>query len=67
MEDKDKEFNNHNNSINSQCVKCPIPSDTRIAHSHPFYYCKDHPKFENIHLEVIESHLILANDHKIET
>jgi hypothetical protein len=41
-----------------------MPPDPRIVHNHPFYYCIDHPKFHDIHLEVIESHLIIAKDHK---
>ncbi|HEY6534808.1 MAG TPA: hypothetical protein VIY08_03220 [Candidatus Nitrosocosmicus sp.] len=63
MENTD-ESNNHISSLSNQCINCPKPTDTRIMHNHPFYYCIEHPKFENIHLEVIESHLILAKDHK---
>jgi hypothetical protein len=49
--------------INNTCINCPKISDSRIRQNHPFYYCKGHPKFQNIHLEVIKSHLILAKDH----
>ena len=64
-EDKNKvSINYSDNHISNKCINCSIPSDTRIIHNHPFYYCKEHPKFQNIHLEVIESNLILAKDHK---
>jgi hypothetical protein len=63
MEDIDEESDNSIN-INNKCINCPKPSDSRIEYNHPFYYCKDHSNFQNIHLEVIESHLILAKDHK---
>ena len=63
MEDADREVNNYADRFKGQCIKCPKPSDPRIKHNHPFYYCVEHPKFENINLEVIESHLILAKDH----
>ena len=65
MEGKDDDSNNsRSSSINNTYINCPTPSDPRIGHSHPFYYCKVYPKFHNIHLEVIESHLILAKDRK---
>ena len=67
IEDKDSICENESNSnIYNAWGNCPKPLDSRIIHNYPFYYCKDHPKFENINLEVIESHLILAKDHKKE-
>jgi hypothetical protein len=66
MEDKKEVINSHTSSLSNQCINCKKPSDSRIKHSHPFYCCKEHPKFENIYLEVIESHIILAKDHKYE-
>jgi hypothetical protein len=64
MEDKDKEDNNHSDNTISKNCNCQAPVDSRIGPNHPFYYCTEHSKFENIHLEVIENHLILAMDHK---
>lgn len=64
IEEKDKENNNIEYSPSNTCINCPKPTDSRIVHNHPFYYCIEHPKFQNINLEVIESHLILAKDHK---
>ncbi len=62
-----REINNYNdNNIHKNC-NCPYPSDPRIKYNHPFYYCKEHPEFENIYLKVIENHLILAKDHKKDT
>lgn len=68
MEGKEDVSDNGRSSSNrnNTCINCLIPSDPRIKHNHPFYYCKEHPQVQNIHLEVIESHLILANYHKIE-
>jgi len=67
MEDEEDVFENSANSnTNNSCVNClKKSSDSRIMHNHPFFHCKEHPKFENIHLEVIESHLILAKDDKV--
>jgi hypothetical protein len=66
MYNKNDVSNNSSMGINNTCINCPIPSDPRIAHTHPFYYCIEHPKFINIHLETIEHHLIFSKDHKIE-
>src|SRR6476659_5616131 len=67
MEDKDDVSDNKSNSnINNTCINCPIPSDPRIKHDHPFYYCIEHPKFINTHLETMEHHLKFSKDHKIE-
>ncbi len=38
----------------------------RMRHNHPFYYCKEHAKVQNIYSEVIESNLIRFKDHKKE-
>ena len=65
MEDDDKESNNRCYGTISKNCNCQVSKDPRIGHNHPLHYCKEHPKFENIHLEVIESHLILAKDHKV--
>lgn len=66
MEDEeDVSENSANSNTNNSCVNCLKSSDSRIMHNHPFYHCKEHPKFENIYLEVIESQLILAKDDKI--
>jgi hypothetical protein len=66
IEDNDKDDIGYDNSnINKNC-NCQDPPDPRIGLNHPFYYCIDHPKFQNVNLEVIENHLILAKDHKIE-
>jgi hypothetical protein len=64
---EDKEDVSNNKSISNACntcVECTMPSDPRNVHRHSFYYCTEHPKFQNIHIEVIEGHLILASDHK---
>ena len=64
---KDKEYvsdNKGNININNSCINYPKASDSRIEHNHLFYYLTEHPKFQNIYLEVIESHLILAKDHQ---
>ena len=50
MEYKNNFSNNSNNNTNIKCIHYPKPSDTRIRHSHPFYYCKEHPKIQNINL-----------------
>ena len=52
-----------NNSINTSCI-ITKHLDLRIGHNYPFYHYKEHPEYPNIHLEVIESHLILSKDHK---
>jgi hypothetical protein len=64
MKNKDKVSEINLGAINNSCINCPKSSNTKIDHNHPFYYCKEHPKFLNINLEVIENHLMFANDHK---
>ena len=57
--------NDHSSSnTNNVYINCPIPSDQRIRRSHPFYFCKEHLKLENVNLEVFESYLIVAKGHK---
>ncbi len=34
-----------------------------IGYKAPFYYCKEHPKFENIHLVEVETHLLHSKEH----
>ena len=48
MEGKDDVFDSSDNSSNTSntCINCPKPSDSRIGHNHPFYYFKEHPKFQ---------------------
>ena len=62
MEDKE-EGSDNSSKVNNKC-NCPVPSDSRIQYNHLFYYYIEHPKFQNIYIEVIEGHLILATDHK---
>ncbi len=64
MEGQDDICNKGINSINNNCINYPKPSDLRIEHYHPFYYCKEHPKFQNVHFEVIERPLILSKAHQ---
>ncbi|MGN6346421.1 MAG: hypothetical protein ACTHKC_10400 [Candidatus Nitrosocosmicus sp.] len=64
MEYIEEGIDTYTSSLSNQCINCPKLSDPRIGHKHPFYYCKEHPKFQNINLEVIERHLILTKDHK---
>jgi hypothetical protein len=40
--------------------------DNLIRYREPLYYCKEHPKFQNINLELIEHHLLYHTDHKRE-
>jgi len=63
IEEKTDFLNNTSDSASNICINCSMPTDSRIGYNHPFYYCKGHPKVQNIHLEVIESHHILAKNH----
>jgi hypothetical protein len=65
MDDK-KDFsdNRSNSNIHNACINCPRPTDPRIMHNHPFYFCKDHPDFKNINLETIEHHLLYHIDYR---
>jgi len=63
MEDNENE-NEDDSSINRNC-NCQVPLDPRIGLNHPFYYCKDHPKVKNIHLDSISHHLEYSKDHKL--
>ena len=64
MEDNDKEYDADDDSnVNKNC-NCQDPIDPRIRFNHPFYYCKEHPKVQNIHLESISHHLEFSKDHK---
>ena len=65
IEDKYKEDNNHSDSNICKNCNCQKPADHRIRHNHPFYYCIEHPKFINIHLETIEQHFKFSNDHTL--
>jgi hypothetical protein len=38
----------------------------KIKQKGSFYYCKTHPKFESIHLEVVETHLLYSKEHSQE-
>ena len=65
MEGKNDVGNNSNSSIiTDQCINCPITSGHRIGHSHPFYYCKEHPKFQNINYEEIKRHIQYSKVHQ---
>jgi len=64
VEDNDKESNNRSDSTISKNCNCHISADPRIGHNHPFYFCKDHPKVQNIHSETIEYHLLYQVDHR---
>ena len=48
-------------------VKENLDSNTNrlIGYKAPYYYCKEHPKFINIHSETIEHHLKFSNDHTL--
>jgi hypothetical protein len=43
MEDDDEEDNNHRDSTISKRCNCQDPVDHRIGHTHPFYFCIEHP------------------------
>jgi hypothetical protein len=64
MEGKDEESDN--NRINNNTCNCLKSIDPRIRHKHPFYYCIEHPEFQNVNLESIIHHLLYSKDHKIE-
>ena len=69
MEDNDKEYvsdNISNNNISNVYINCPKPSDPRIKHDHPFYFCIEHPEFQNINLDSIMHHLEYSTEHKNE-
>ena len=67
MEGKeDVSENRGNNNTDNTCINCPKPSDSRIKHDHPFYYCIEHLDFKNIHMETIEHHLEFSRDHQKE-
>ena len=38
-------------------------TDSLIGFREPFYYCKEHPKVENIYRETIEQHILYSKDH----
>jgi hypothetical protein len=59
-EDNDKE---DDSNTNKKC-NCQVSTDPRIGHNHPFYFCIEHLKFQNIHLEAIIHHLLYSQDHK---
>lgn len=40
-----------------------LKSEPTIKKKGQFYYYKAHPKFQNIHLEVIEDHLLYSREH----
>jgi hypothetical protein len=64
LEGKEDVFDNRSNSnINNAFITCPKPSDPRIEHNHPFYFCKEHSKFQNSYLESITHHLLYSIDH----
>ena len=50
-------------TFSSEIIRSLTPSDPRIIHNHPFYYCKEYPKVENIYLESIQHHLECPADH----
>ena len=66
MEDTVKEDDDRSDGISKKC-NCQDPAGHRIGHNHPFYYCIEHPKVQNIHLESIIHHLLYSTDHKKET
>jgi len=47
IKDMDEDNNRSDSNISKKC-NCPKPLDSRIVHNHPFYYCIEHPKFQNI-------------------
>jgi hypothetical protein len=49
-------------------VISPMPMATeedneRIGFREPLYYCKQHPRVQNIHLEEIEHHMQYSKEH----
>ncbi len=42
---------------NTDLEKEVIPEDQLIDYKKPFYYCKQHPKIQNIYKETIEHHI----------
>jgi hypothetical protein len=57
MEANDKEDNTREN-LDSK-------TDSLIGYRAPFYYCKEHPKVENIYKETIEQHILYSIVHKL--
>jgi hypothetical protein len=66
LEDNDKEPNTSTDSNTDKTCNCQGLVDHQIKHNHPFYYCKEHPKFQNISLKSISHHLELSTDHRQE-
>jgi hypothetical protein len=60
VEDNYKEDNNRRDSTISKNCNCSNTKGPRIQLKYPSITAW-HPNFQNIHLEVIESHLILAS------
>ncbi len=63
MKEKNDVSDTSSSNSNGTCIDCKISSDSRIRHNHPFYYCIEHPEFQNIYLETIEHHLLYHTDH----
>jgi len=45
-------------------ISSRLTRDGLIGYRAPFYYCKEHPKVENIYRETIEHHILYAAVHK---
>ena len=55
MEGKDEKSDNSRSSrINNTYINCPTSSYPIMGDMHPFYYCKEHLKFQNIHLSYLK-------------
>ena len=63
IEGDDKE---DDSDLNKNC-NYQEPVDLRIGFNYPFYFCKEHPKVQNIYLESISHHLECSTDHKKES
>lgn len=54
-----------NNLDGNQKIDELLSSQPNIGYKNPFYYCKQHPKVQNIHFDEIKRHLELSKDHSI--
>ncbi len=55
-------YKNNNNDLTHD----NNPLNPKIGKKGSIYYCKTHPKFESIHLEVVENHLLYSKEHSQE-
>jgi hypothetical protein len=64
MVDADREGNNCSDNHTYKNCNCQYSTDSRIVHNHPFYFCIEHPRFENINYEVIQHHMQYSKVHQ---